>query len=190
MSARLSGEAFLAVEPEKPWDFTVLLALRARLDAWAEATTAKLAGHYKCAQGCHHCCRRITSLLPVEWAFLHAAGGIDTTSESKLESQLHPAEALCSLLDATGNCRSYPARPTICRTHGHALLIADDEGESVDFCPWNFEAAQELEEDDLVRLDTLHEELLRANAHFLTTSYPTRAQELWPYRIEWQVEAP
>jgi uncharacterized protein len=188
VSARLSGEAFLAVTPEAPWDFSALAALRARLDAWSEATTAKHAAHYVCAPGCHHCCRRITSLLPVEWAFLHASGALDTASDSGLESELHPAEKLCSLLDQAGNCRSYQARPVICRTHGHALLLKDEEGDSVDFCPWNFESAQELEEDDLVNLETLHEDLLRANAHFLTTSYPTRAQELWPYRIEWQVD--
>lgn len=190
MSARLSGEAFLAVPREAPWDFSQLEALRRRLDAWSETTTERLAAHYRCAQGCHHCCRRISSLLPVEWAALQAAGTLDAESDSGLESELHPSEKLCSLLDASGSCRSYAARPVICRTHGHALLLSDEEGESVDFCPWNFEAAEELEEEDLLCLETLHEDLLRANAHFLKTSYPSRLQELWPYRIEWQTDAP
>jgi Fe-S-cluster containining protein len=191
VSARLSGEAFLAVPREAPWDFGALQALRARLDAWAAGAFERLAPHYRCAGGCHHCCRRIGSLLPVEWAFLQAAGAMERQGESGLESELHPGERLCGLLDGEGRCRAYEARPVICRTHGHALLLSDDEGDSVDFCPWNFEAAEELEEDDLIRLDSLHEDLLRANAQFLKASYPSRMQELWPYRIEWQAdEAP
>lgn len=188
MSARLSGEAFLAVPREADWDFTALLAMRTKLDAWAEAISERMAEHYACKAGCHHCCRRITSLLPVEWAFLQASGAMDVSSDAGLESALHPGEPLCSLLDARGNCRAYASRPLICRTHGHALLLSDEEGESVDFCPWNFTEVQELEEGDVLRLDDLHQELLRANALFLKASYPSKLEELWPYRIEWQNE--
>ena len=182
---RIGGEAFLAIEPEAPWDLSAWKLLTARLDTWAEAATVRLAGHYACRAGCHHCCRRIGTLLPVEWAALHESGV--PAGDSGLESELHPGEPLCSLLGRDGNCRNYANRPVICRTHGHALLLrSEDEGDAVDFCPKNFADAVELDEDDLIDLDRLHEDLLRANALFLKASYPSRLEQLWPLRVEWQ----
>jgi uncharacterized protein len=184
-SNRISGEDFLAIAPEAPWDLTAWKQLTTRLDAWAAESMNRLEGHYACRQGCHHCCQRIGSLLPVEWAALHEAGAAAIVSDSGLESTLHPGEALCSLLGANGNCRNYSDRPVICRTHGHALLLHEDASDTVDFCPMNFTELVELDEDDLIDLDRLHEDLLRANALFLKTSYPSSLEQLWPLRVEW-----
>ena len=77
----------------------------------------------------------------------------------------------------------------ICRTHGHALLLHENEEASVDFCPWNFQGLEELGEEDLLDVERLNEDLLRANALFLRTSYPSRLAELWQWRIEWQADS-
>jgi Fe-S-cluster containining protein len=185
---RATGEEFLAQPQEAPWDLSAWQKLCLRIDAWAEQAFARLDGHYRCHRGCHHCCRRIASLLPVEWAALHQADA-HPVADGGLRSDLHPDEPLCGLLASDGSCLRYAWRPVICRTHGHALLLHEGEEANVDFCPWNFQDVEELEEEDLVDLDRLNEDLLRANALFLRHSYPSRLGELWQWRIEWQADS-
>lgn len=184
----VSGKEFLSEPQEAAWDLSPWLELCSRIDTWTEKAFAHLDGHYQCRRGCHHCCRRISSLLPVEWAALQQAGAIPA-ADGGLRSDLHPDEPLCGLLASDGSCRHYAWRPVICRTHGHALLLHENEEASVDFCPWNFQDLEELGEEDLLDVERLNEDLLRANALFLRTSYPSRLAELWQWRIEWQADS-
>ena len=140
-------------------------------------------GTMACRKGCHHCCRRIATLLPVEFAFLAGSGAAGAASD--LESLLHPGEPLCGLLDAQGSCTAYAWRPLICRTHGYLLL--SEEG--IDHCPWNFQDLEEVDEDHPFRLENLHETLLRVNLGFLRRSWPARWKELAEVRIEFQDES-
>lgn len=136
-----------------------------------------------CREGCHHCCRRIATLLPVEFAFL--ASRIGRAVAPDLESLLHPGEPLCDLLDAKGSCTVYAQRPLICRTHGYLLL--SDEG--IDHCPWNFEDLEEVDEDHPFRLEDLHQTLLQVNLAFLRRSWPSRWRELAEVRVRFQEES-
>lgn len=133
-----------------------------------------------CRKGCHHCCRRIETLLPVEIIYLGAktscGGG------SGLESQLHPGEALCGLLGPDGSCGAYSLRPLICRTHGHLLMTT----EGLDHCPWNFEDLEEVDESLVFSLENLHETLLRINLAFLRRAFPERWRELAQVRVLFQ----
>jgi len=135
-----------------------------------------------CRKGCHHCCRRIPTVLPVEFAFLVRETDPIPTSNSGLESLLHPGELLCDRLAADGSCQIYPSRPLICRTHGFLHLSED----GLDHCPWNFQELEEVDEDLPFRLESLHETLLRVNLAFLRKSYPTRWKDLAEVRIRFQ----
>lgn len=195
----LSGAAFDALVPEVPWDFSGFEKLLEAVEARCALQERELGGQIACRAGCHHCCRRIPSILPVEWAWIRAcmpnrsvrpeegsAGvrleGRAVSGGSHLRSELHPGEPLCGLLDAGGLCSIYAARPLICRTHG--LLILSEEG--LDHCPWNFGDLEEVDENLVFRLENLHETLLKLNLAFLRRSYPAGFARLAAARIEFQ----
>jgi uncharacterized protein len=133
-----------------------------------------------CRKGCHHCCRRIDTLLPVETAYLGTTAS--RQGDHGLESELHPGEPLCGLLALDGSCGAYSLRPLICRTHGHLLLTR----EGIDHCPWNFQDLQEIDESALFNLENLHETLLRINLAFLRRAFPDRWRELAHVRVRFQ----
>ena len=180
----LSGSDFEAVAPEVPWDFTGFGKLLDAVDAKCAKQEAALARQIACKAGCHHCCRRIPSILPLEWAWIKASGfqSASGVAGRDLRSDLHPGESLCGRLDAQGLCSIYAARPLICRTHG--LLILSEQG--LDHCPWNFQDLEEVDEDLVFRLENLHETLVRLNLAFLRTSYPAAFARLAGVRIEFQ----
>ncbi len=194
----LSSTAFDALEPQSPWDFSGFQKLLDAVDKKCRVQESAFAGQIACKAGCFHCCRRIPTILPVEWAWLQqnqraSANSIpfapgqhpeemSTAQQGALRSELHPDESLCDHLDAAGLCSIYPARPLICRTHG--MLLLSDEG--IDHCPWNFPSLTEVEEDHVFRLENLHETLLRVNLAFLAGSYPSKWRELALIRIEFQ----
>ena len=64
----LSGSEFLANAPDAPWDFSDLSRLHGAVDEKCQKQEAL--GGVACRKGCHHCCRQIPTLLPVEYAFL------------------------------------------------------------------------------------------------------------------------
>lgn len=195
----LNAADFEAIAPEVPWDFTGFGKLLEAVDAKCGKQEAVLAEQIKCKAGCHHCCRRIPSILPVEWAWIktcalnrsvrpeEGSAGVRlegrAVSEGRdLRSDLHPGEPLCGHLDARGLCSIYAARPLICRTHG--LLILSENG--LDHCPWNFQDLEEVDEDLVFRLENLHETLVRLNLAFLRTSYPAAFARLAGVRIRFQ----
>ena len=186
----LSSADFEAIAPEAPWDFAGFRKLLEAVDGKCAAQSRDLAGQIACKPGCHHCCRRIPTILPVEWAWIRElADGDEGAKESArpekdsdLRSDLFPAEPLCGHLDGQGLCTIYEARPLICRTHG--MLILSEEG--LDHCPWNFQDLDEVDEDLVFRLENIHETLLRLNLSFLQRSYPTKCRELAATRVRFQ----
>ena len=181
----LSSSELDAIAPEVPWDFAGFEKLLAAVEAKCAKQESALAGQIACKAGCHHCCRRIPTILPIEWAWIQA-GGAEASGQNpaskELRSDLHPDEPLCGHLDAEGLCSIYAARPLICRTHGS--LILSDEG--LDHCPWNFQDLEEVDEDMVFRLENLHETLLRLNLAFLQHSYPANFARLAGVRIRFQ----
>ncbi|MBK8801005.1 MAG: YkgJ family cysteine cluster protein [Fibrobacteres bacterium] len=174
----LEPSEFLGLPPKSAWDFKDLERLHAAIGE-KSALQEALPG-LACRKGCHHCCRRIPSLLPVEFAYLSsiaASGG-----DSSLRSELHPGEALCGLLDDQGACRLYERRPVVCRTHG--LLILSEAG--LDHCPWNFQELEEIDESLPFSLESLHETSLRVNLAFLQRSYPDAWRSLAAVRVRFQ----
>lgn len=168
---------FRALPKAVDWEFSDLERLHAAIQAKC-ALQEQLPG-LACRKGCHHCCRRIPSLLPVEFAYLaHATANED----GGLRSELHPGEALCGLLDAQGACRFYDLRPVVCRTHG--LLILSEAG--LDHCPWNFQELEEIDESLPFSLESLHETSLRVNLSFLRRSYPDSWRDLAAVRVIFQ----
>ena len=182
----MERDEFDKIRPEVDWDFTGFGKLLAAVDAKSAKQESALAGQIACKAGCHHCCRRIPSILPVEWAWIKASGldpatGLPSAGHH-LRSDLHPDEPLCGLLDARGLCTIYAARPLICRTHG--LLILSENG--LDHCPWNFSELEEIDEDLVFHLENLHETLVRLNLAFLRKSYPLGFARLAAVRIRFQ----
>lgn len=137
-------------------------------------------GSLACRKGCHHCCRRIETLLPVEIAYLGT--GAWPQADHGLESEIHPGEPLCGLLAADGSCGAYALRPLICRTHGYLLLTQ----EGIDHCPWNFEDLEEVDESAVFSMENLHQTLLRINLAFLRRSFPENWRELAQVRVLFQ----
>ncbi|HQF53831.1 MAG TPA: YkgJ family cysteine cluster protein [Fibrobacteria bacterium] len=179
----LTPSAFEAIAPEAPWDFSGFRRLLDAVDGKCAAQERELGDQIACKPGCHHCCRRIPTILPIEWAWIReTAKAHDGSIGTDLRSDLHPGEALCGHLDAQGLCRIYSARPLICRTHG--LLILSDDG--LDHCPWNFQDLEEVDEGLPFRLENLHETLLRLNLAFLQAAHPSRWRELTGIRVAFQ----
>ena len=182
----LAPSAFEAIAPEVPWDFSGFEKLLAAVESRCTLQERELGAQIACRAGCHHCCRRIPSILPVEWAWIRASelekGAGGSVGGGALRSEIHPGEPLCAFLDAAGLCGIYGARPLICRTHG--MLILSDEG--LDHCPWNFQDLEEVDEEIVFRLENLHETLLRLNLAFLRASYPSDFAQLAGIRIEFQ----
>jgi len=168
---------FLALSRKVAWDFTDLERMHAAVERRA-SLQEELPG-VSCRRGCHHCCRRIPSLLPVEFAYL---SGDVADGASGLESEFHPGEPLCGLLDPQGACRDYPRRPLVCRTHGWLIL----SGEGMDHCPWNFQDLEEVDESLPFSLEALHETALRVNLAFLQRSYPDAWRTLAAVRVRFQ----
>ena len=182
----LSGADFDAIAHEAAWDFSGFEKLLAAIESKCAKQASALAEQIACKAGCHHCCRRIPSILPIEWAWIRASdletGRQTPPVEGGLRSDLHPHEALCDHLDAKGYCSIYPARPLICRTHG--MLILSEDG--LDHCPWNFQELEEVDEDLVFHLENLHETLLRLNLAFVRKSYPRDFARLAAVRIRFQ----
>jgi Fe-S-cluster containining protein len=177
----VSGADFLAEPVQAPWNFSDLERLHTAVGV--KCARQEELGGVQCRKGCFHCCRRIPTLLPVEYAFLsESLLGMVGLGQAGLESELHPGEPLCGLLAGDGSCGIYGWRPLICRTHG--FLHITEQG--LDHCPWNFADLEEVDGDLPFQLEDLHETLLRVNVHFLRRSYPSVWTDLAQARIRFQ----
>lgn len=110
-----------------------------KIDAAVSAASVHAADALACERGCDACCVEGLSVLPVE-AFAIEASGFSAPAPHKA--------GMCALLDKSGACSIYAARPILCRTHGlplkskhsedarGALTVLDD----VSMCALNFTA--------------------------------------------------
>jgi uncharacterized protein len=130
--------------------------------------------HLQCQSGCSGCCQHHLSVFPVEAANIKSAiQYLPQIFQERIHQQAisivkHKTE-ICPLL-VDDKCSVYDSRPIICRTQGLPLLFeAVDGNQEVDFCPLNFtdeNAADALEENQLVPLDALNMKLSIANLEF------------------------
>jgi Fe-S-cluster containining protein len=98
----------------------------------------------RCRVGCFSCCRPPDTLFAIEAQIVaDAVRALSPATKEGIRQRLADYEAgereLCPLLE-DGRCQIYEARPVICRTHGYAMRLRDDEGDFLSWCELNFDA--------------------------------------------------
>lgn len=122
-------------------------ALTVRIDEFHEAIRQRFPESLLCGPGCSQCCRAELSVLLFE--FRRVARAVLALPESDREALARrlarpPEDGHCVLLDQSGRCCVYPARPVICRSHGLPIRVGDPPRRDV--CPLNFVDPPRLEE--------------------------------------------
>lgn len=148
-------------------------ALLVQIDQLCDRIVATFSDRIACRAGCAACCT-LQGVLPVEAAYLALAWHqLPEPAARALRRHLRAASDSdrCSLL-SDDCCPLYAARPIICRTHGLPLLVEDEHGARVDYCPLNFAGLETLPGGAVIDLERLNQALLIANRHFLTTCFP------------------
>jgi Fe-S-cluster containining protein len=84
----LSSADLESIALEVAWDFSGFEKLLAAVDGKNAKQATALAGQIACKAGCHHCCRRIPTILPVEWAWIRKL----EQERQKLAKSAHPEE--------------------------------------------------------------------------------------------------
>ena len=121
-------------------------ALAEKVDAFHERVRARYPGALRCELGCSACCHQHLSVVPVEFERVaKAALALPAAARTALGARLAAgrSDPRCPLLDDAGACRTYAARPLICRSHGLPVALDDPPGRDV--CPLNFEAGPALD---------------------------------------------
>ena len=140
-------------------------ALVRRVDEHVRNLEKQYKGNISCKKGCDDCCRFLT-LFPVE-AFAIAAAFSQLPSEDvEAVRKACEDEDRCPLL-LDHQCRLYPARPVICRTHGFPIYMEEEGNARVDFCPENFQGIKDFPREALLDLNQLNTVLTAVNSHFL-----------------------
>lgn len=145
-------------------------ALIARIDLLLSQTTAKFASHIACRPGCDACCRHLTVSAVEAAAITCAFKELDPAAALLIRHQAAAAgvSSPCPLLHE-GRCLIYHARPIICRTHGLPILIRQEAGTRVDFCPENFRGLTSIPGSAVLDLERLNATLTAINALYLET---------------------
>ncbi|MBH47191.1 MAG: hypothetical protein CME71_03370 [Halobacteriovorax sp.] len=97
-----------------------------KLSNFFSASMAKNSRHMKCGEGCSACCHVERTVFPIEAELIRQ-------TYPRLSARQESAPGQCAFL-LEGSCTIYDARPSICRSHGLALLT--DSG--VSHCELNF----------------------------------------------------
>lgn len=143
------------------------LALRAKLDRFADDVAARRGEHMRCRAGCDGCCHTKLSLSDVEAEVLRdALAALPAPRRQALAARRD--ETRCRLLDEAGRCSLYDARPLVCRSQGLPLRYPPDTipvesvraraaGAEVTWCPLNFEDVTPSADDilDAERVDVV-----------------------------------
>ena len=148
-----------------------LIQLRAKVDGFFEAVAERRPDELRCAAGCHACCVPDLSVCAVEAAAVEAAlEGLDAPGLAALAERSEAPEPRerCVMLDASGRCVIYAARPLVCRSQGLPLryspgtlppeaVRAEGPDAEVSWCPLNFEEAAPEADDvlDAERVDVM-----------------------------------
>lgn len=144
-------------------------SLHQNIDQFFERVSTKYPDKINCKKNCTQCCHVDLSIGQVEvvrikeWFF-----SLSEDQQSALKNLWNQKQALgksytsdsakpCAFL-YDGGCSIYEARPTICRSHGLALIRAENENtKQIDACELNFKDQLPPMEDcmDLDRLNSL-----------------------------------
>lgn len=158
-------------------DLTEYTAFIEKVSGFTTSIEERRAEDLSCGRGCNQCCHVELELLPIEAeAVARHLASLDADSRDAIRARA--AEKLdrrCVMLDAEGACAIYGARPTVCRTQGHALaypegIIPADAiraraGADVTWCPLNYlDAAPEAA--DVLSAHRLEELLFVINHRF------------------------
>ncbi len=116
--------------------------LAAKVDAFHARVDQRHPGALTCRAGCSQCCHQHLTVLPLEMARItQAVRALPEAERLALRARVEAgpgADPRCVLLDDDGRCRTYAARPLICRSHGLPVQVQDDGGARRDVCPLNF----------------------------------------------------
>ncbi len=91
---------FDTIVPDAPWDFSGFRRLLDAVDGKCAAQERELAGQIACKAGCHHCCRRIPTILPIEWAWIRDSEQQSRSMESAHPSRRSPTETSSGRADS------------------------------------------------------------------------------------------
>jgi len=173
-----------ASDPKQATDglFVDYQRLVAKVDQHSARVTAAHSEVIACVVGCTGCCHRELTVFPVEAAVIREWLGETPLPPLEVPRpepgaltilELGPTPTPCVMLDGEGQCRIYPVRPLICRSHGLPLAVADDDGLYADVCPLSFDGGAglaDLEEDDFLVVDTLNAILAAVNAGYVSAT--------------------
>lgn len=142
-----------------------IVALHRDVDDLARVVAQRNGARLKCARGCSGCCVDELTVFEVE------AERIRREHAELLATGTPREPGACALLDESGACRVYDARPYVCRTQGLPLrwLEEDDADEIVeqrDICPLNLEGPplESLAEEELWLIGPFEERLASLQA--------------------------
>ncbi len=141
--------------------------LVAKADSHAFAVVENHGEQIACRPGCCDCCRLQTVFAVEAMVLALALEDLPPEELTALQAEVRTVEdGECPLLQG-GLCRIYAARPLICRTHGLPLLVEDEEGRRIDYCPQNFQGVTTLSGESVLDLDRLNLLLAAVNRQFL-----------------------
>lgn len=137
---------------DAPGNLAEYLALRAKVDAFADGVQQRRAADMMCRRGCASCCHAELSVCAVEAAAIRAElDALDTPVRAALHARAGAPSAAprCVMLDEDDACVIYAARPLVCRSQGLPLrypaeLIPEESvraragAGAVTWCPLNF----------------------------------------------------
>lgn len=147
-------------------------ALVEKVDGFAQQALQRRRQDMACRAGCDGCCHLLLEVSPVEAEVVRAAlKALPQTRQDSIRKRAEaadPAAPRCPMLDETGQCEVYEARPLVCRTQGLALsypegvippeAVSARAGEAdVTWCPLNFTEAPPAAADvlDAERVDQM-----------------------------------
>ena len=94
-----------------------------KIDETVQALGVRAADALSCRRGCSSCCAPGLTVLPVEAAAIRA----ELAARPLAAFEAMPGH--CAFLDVEGACVIYGVRPVLCRTHGLALKVLEQERE-------------------------------------------------------------
>lgn len=141
-----------------------LAGLSQRVDEKFAEIHSRYPQAFRCAEGCHSCCKPGLTVSRLEAARIQEGLATDPARSAALlaTEAADPFQGKrCSFLQAGGGCGIYELRPLVCRSHGAPLQFASPDGSEMrlrDVCPLNFtgEDLATLPADAILNLDTLN----------------------------------
>lgn len=133
--------------------------LHDRIDSFFRKAVEEHPAAFACGPGCSACCRVDLTVFPVEAERVRTAlQGLSAEARQAAADRVR-ASGFCALLDEAGRCIAYDARPSICRSHGLAILV---DGH-LDPCPQNYRE-QRPRREHVLDVERLNEALVRIDA--------------------------